>query len=100
VVAVLAAREHEAVPLVAVNDVELYYESHGLGAPLMVLGGLGLNVSEMEALTGPLAERFQVIAVDKRGTGRRQAARPVFDRADGADAAGLMDWLACSTAAI
>jgi 3-oxoadipate enol-lactonase len=62
------------VPLVAVNDVELYYESHGLGAPLMVLGGLGLDVSEMEALTGPLAERFQVIAVDNRGTGR--SAKP------------------------
>jgi len=58
------------VPLIAVNDIELYYESQGPGAPLVVLGGLGLAVSEMGALTGPLAARFRVIAVDNRGTGR------------------------------
>jgi hypothetical protein len=32
------------VPLIAVNGVQLYYESHGSGAPLVVLGGLGLDV--------------------------------------------------------
>jgi pimeloyl-ACP methyl ester carboxylesterase len=58
------------VPLIAANDVQLYYESHGSGAPLVVLGGLGLDVSELGMLTGPLAERFRVIAVDNRGTGR------------------------------
>ena len=35
------------MPLIAVNGIELYYESHGTGAPLLVLGGLGLDVSEM-----------------------------------------------------
>jgi len=32
------------VPLIAVNGVRLYYESHGSGAPLVVQGGLGLDV--------------------------------------------------------
>jgi hypothetical protein len=27
------------VPLIAVNDVELYYQPHGSGAPLVLLGG-------------------------------------------------------------
>lgn len=39
-----------------------------------MLGGLGLDVSQMGRLTGPLAERFQVIAVDNRGAGR--SAKP------------------------
>jgi hypothetical protein len=42
------------MPLIAVNDVELYYESHGSGTPLVLLGGLGLTVSEMGMLAGPL----------------------------------------------
>ena len=50
------------MPLIAVNGIELYYESRGTGAPLLVLGGLGLDVSEMGMLTGPLAARFRVIA--------------------------------------
>ena len=37
------------VPLLQVGDVELYYESHGSGEPLVVIGGLGLAVAEMQA---------------------------------------------------
>jgi pimeloyl-ACP methyl ester carboxylesterase len=82
------------VPLIAVNDIELYYESHGSGAPLVVLGGLGLAVSEMGALTGPLAARFRVIAVDNRGTGRSsKPAGPYSIEQMAADTAGLMDRL-------
>lgn len=62
------------MPLVAVNGIEIYYETHGSGAPLVVLCGLGLDVSEMGRLTGPLAERFTVIAIDNRGAGR--SAKP------------------------
>ena len=82
------------MPLIAVNDIELYYESHGPGAPLVVLGGLGLAVSEMGALTGPLAARFRVIAVDNRGTGRSsKPAGPYSIEQMAADTAGLMDRL-------
>ena len=63
------------MPLVSVNGIELYYEAHGSGAPLVLLGGLGLDVSEMSMLTGPLAASFQVIAADNRGTGRSAARR-------------------------
>ncbi len=58
------------MPLASVNDVELYYESRGVGAPVVVVGGLGLDVSEMTGLTEPLAHRFRVLAVDNRGVGR------------------------------
>ena len=82
------------MPLIAVNDVQLYYESHGSGAPLVVLGGLGLDVSEMGKLTGPLAERFRVITVDNRGTGRSaKPPGPYAIEQMAADVAGLMDRL-------
>jgi pimeloyl-ACP methyl ester carboxylesterase len=88
------------VPLIAVNGIELYYESHGTGAPLVVLGGLGLDVSEMGLLTGPLAARFLVIAADNRGAGR--SAKPAGSytiEQMAADVAGLMDRLELASAA-
>jgi pimeloyl-ACP methyl ester carboxylesterase len=82
------------VPLIAVNGIELYYESHGTGAPLVVLGGLGLDVSEMGMLTGPLAARFRVIAADNRGAGRSaKPPGPYSVEQMAADVAGLMDRL-------
>jgi 3-oxoadipate enol-lactonase len=87
--------EHDAgVPLIALNDVELYYESRGSGVPLVVLGGLGLDVSEMGKLTGPLAARFRVIAVDNRGTGRSaKPPGPYSIEQMAADVVGLLDQL-------
>jgi 3-oxoadipate enol-lactonase len=82
------------VPPIAVNDVELYYESHGSGVPLVLLGGLGLDVSEMGMLIGPLADRFRVIAVDNRGAGRSaKPPGPYSIEQMAADVTGLMDRL-------
>jgi len=82
------------MPLIAVNGIELYYESHGTGAPLVVLAGLGLDVSEMGMLTGPLAARFRVIAADNRGAGRSaKPPGPYSIEQMAADVAGLMDRL-------
>jgi 3-oxoadipate enol-lactonase len=62
------------MPLTLVNDIELYYESHGSGDPLLLVGGLGLAVSEMQPLIEALAAGHRVIAVDNRGAGR--SAKP------------------------
>src|SRR5579871_6643994 len=64
-----------AMPLLKVNDIELYYESHGSGDPLARIGGLGLTVAEMRPLIGALAAGgYRVIAADNRGAG--QSAKP------------------------
>jgi 3-oxoadipate enol-lactonase len=82
------------VPSVAVNGVELYYEARGCGAPLVVLGGLGQDVSEMDMLTRPLAGRFRVIAIDNRGSGRSsKPPGPYTVEQMAAEAAGVMDHL-------
>jgi 3-oxoadipate enol-lactonase len=62
------------MPLTLVNDIELYYESHGSGDPLLLIGGLGLSVSEMQPLIEALAAGHRVIAADNRGAGR--SAKP------------------------
>jgi 3-oxoadipate enol-lactonase len=84
-----------AVPLVSVNDIEIYYESHGSGDPLMMLGGLGLTVSEMRPLLEALAVGgLRVIAVDNRGTGRTSAPPgPYSIEQMAGDTAALLDRL-------
>jgi pimeloyl-ACP methyl ester carboxylesterase len=54
---------------VAVNGVELYYEIHGEGSPLVMLHG-GVNPSDMfGAPLAAMAETHQVIAIHLRGHG-------------------------------
>jgi pimeloyl-ACP methyl ester carboxylesterase len=57
------------MPLLAVNGIELYYESHGSGSPLVLIGGLGLAVSEIQPLIRALSAGCRVIALDNRGAG-------------------------------
>lgn len=62
------------MPLISVNGIELYCESHGSGDPLTIVGGMGGAVSEMQPLIQALAASHRVIAVDNRGSGR--SAKP------------------------
>jgi 3-oxoadipate enol-lactonase len=88
-----------AVPLLQVNDIELYYESHGAGDPLVVIGGLGLAVSEMRPLIEALAAGYRVIAVDNRGAGRSaKPAGPYSIEQMAADVAGLLARIGVSRA--
>jgi pimeloyl-ACP methyl ester carboxylesterase len=63
------------MPSLKVNDVELYYESHGSGDPLVLIGGLGLSVSDLRLLiTAFAAAGYRGIAADNRDAGR--SAKP------------------------
>src|SRR5580765_6616477 len=54
-----------------VNGINLYYETHGTGSPLILLhGGLGSGEMFGAVLLPALAEKHQVIAVDLQGHGR------------------------------
>jgi pimeloyl-ACP methyl ester carboxylesterase len=77
-----------------VNGINLYYETHGSGRPIILLHG-GLGSGEM---FGPvlhlLAERHQVIAVDLQGHGRTaDIDRPIDVRLMADDIAALIDHL-------
>ena len=77
-----------------VNGINLYFETHGSGRPLILLHG-GLGSGEMFGPTIPtLAERHQVIAVDLQGHGRTaDIDRPIDVRLMADDVAALIDHL-------
>jgi pimeloyl-ACP methyl ester carboxylesterase len=77
-----------------VNGINLYYEIHGTGRPLILLHG-GLGSGEMFGPVLPqLAERHQVVAVDLQGHGRTaDIDRPIDIRLMAGDIAALIDHL-------
>jgi pimeloyl-ACP methyl ester carboxylesterase len=81
-----------------VNGINLYYETHGSGRPLILLHG-GLGSGEMFGPVLPLlAERRQVVAVDLQGHGRTaDIDRPIDVRLMAGDIAALIDHLRLAT---
>src|SRR3989440_1657890 len=77
-----------------VNGINLYYEIHGAGRPIIALHG-GLGSGEMFAQVMPqLTARPQVIAPDLQGHGRTaDIDRPIDVRLMADDIAGLIDHL-------
>jgi pimeloyl-ACP methyl ester carboxylesterase len=77
-----------------VNGINLYFETHGAGRPMILLHG-GLGSGEMFGPILPtLAERHQVIAVDLQGHGRTaDIDRPIDVRLMADDIAALIDHL-------
>jgi pimeloyl-ACP methyl ester carboxylesterase len=77
-----------------VNGINLYYEVHGAGRPLILLHG-GLMSGETFGPVLPLlAERHQVVVVDLQGHGRTaDIDRPIDVRLMADDIAALIDHL-------
>jgi len=77
-----------------VNGINLYYETHGTGRPLILLHG-GLGSGEMFGPILPaLAKDHQVIAVDLQGHGRTaDIDRPIDIKLMADDIAALIDHL-------
>jgi pimeloyl-ACP methyl ester carboxylesterase len=77
-----------------VNGINLYFEIHGTGQPLILLhGGLGSGEMFGPTLT-ELAQQHQVIAVDLQGHGRTaDIDRPIDIRLMADDIAALIDHL-------
>ena len=78
----------------SVNGIELYYEIHGSGSPLVLLHG-GLGAIEMFGpLLPALAAHYQVIAVDLQAHGRTaDIDRPISYEAMADDVAALIQSL-------
>ena len=53
----------------AVNGLDMYYEVHGSGEPLVVLHGAFMTIGAMGAVVADLAETRQVIGVELQGHG-------------------------------
>jgi 3-oxoadipate enol-lactonase len=58
------------MPTARVNDINIYYEIHGEGEPLVLIPGLSNDVSDYAAIVPRLSAKFRVIILDNRGAGR------------------------------
>ena len=81
------------MPELQVNGVQLYYEEHGQGPPILCVHGTGGSTLMWAAAVPELARLGRVIVYDRRGCTRSQRPDPydktsVGEHAD--DAAALL----------
>lgn len=80
------------MPTVVTNGINLYYELHGSGEPLVLIAGLGYDGWMWHKMIMGLAEQFQVISFDNRGVGQSdKPAGPYTARMLAADTLGMLD---------
>ena len=83
------------MPLAQVNEVNLYYEVHGQGEPLLLISGTGATCDGWRMFQVPaFAQAFRVIIFDHRGVGQSDKPdEPYSTRGFAADAVDLLDTL-------
>ena len=57
---------------IAANGIQLYFERQGEGPPLLLIAGVASDSASWGPVIEPLAERFDVISIDNRCTGRTE----------------------------
>jgi len=55
------------MPAARINDIDMYYEVHGEGEPLVLIAGLGSGVSLFARSIPIFSKDCEVIAFDNRG---------------------------------
>ncbi|MDH4168628.1 MAG: alpha/beta hydrolase [Acidimicrobiia bacterium] len=89
------------MPFAAVRDLDLYFEIHGSGPPLLVISGTGGDLRTSAPARWPLNERFETCYYDQRGLGQTSQPTAPYSMADYADdAAALLDHLNWPTARV
>jgi len=89
------------MPKAQSNGIELYYEIHGEGKPLVLISGLGYSSWQWHKMVPLLAEKFQVITFDNRGVGQSdKPAGPYTAGMLAQDTVGLLDALKIEKAVI
>ena len=79
------------MPYASVNDLQMYYEVHGDGPPLVLLHGAYMNAEGMRGLAEGLARIRRVIVPDAQGHGRTaDVDRPITYEQMGDDVAALL----------
>ncbi len=86
---------------IAVNNIELAYERHGRGTPLVLLHGFPLDHSIWADVVPLLENDFDLILPDLRGFGQSTTVSSPYSMSEmAADLAGLLDALGLEKAAI
>ncbi len=84
-----------------INDIECYYEIHGTGRPLVLIGGLASDSQTWQLVLDRLKELFRVIIFDNRAVGRtKDAGKPLDIPVMANDTVTLLEHLGVGNAAI
>ena len=80
------------MPKVKVNAINIYYEIYGTGSPLLMILGLGANITWWgKYFIKGLADHFKVVVFDNRGTGQSNNPKSQYTvRTLADDAYGLL----------
>ncbi|HEX3013240.1 MAG TPA: alpha/beta hydrolase [Methanobacterium sp.] len=86
---------------VKVNDINMYYEIHGEGEPLILISGNGGETSQWKDMISMFSKEYKVIPFDNRGAGRTDKPDMEYSiEMMAADVIGLMDVLGIEKAHI
>lgn len=89
------------MPSVKVNNIELYYEVHGEGDPMILISGLAGDSQSWQFAINTFSNHFKTVIFDNRGVGRSDAPAPPYTIEEMAsDVIGLMDFMHISSAHI
>ncbi len=89
------------MPEVKIGDITFYYETHGVGHPVVLIRGLGSNADHWYPQIPALSSSFRVVSYDNRGIGRSDKPDEPFTISTMAeDAVGIMDALGIEKAHI
>jgi 3-oxoadipate enol-lactonase len=89
------------MPQVHVNNIDLYYQVHGSGQPVVFIHGLGSSTRDWELQVAEFSKTFKVITFDLRGHGQSdKPPGPYSMRLFASDTAGLLQALGIESAYI
>lgn len=89
------------MPIIQANGINIEYECHGDGEPLLLIAGLGYDRWMWHKMVPYLADHFKVISYDNRGVGGTdKPAGPYTAQLLADDAAALLHALGISQAVI
>lgn len=66
------------MPFVKVNNLDLYYEVHGKGHPLVFLSGFSTHHKTWLSFVESFEDDFQMILIDNRGSGQTSAPKGAY----------------------
>jgi pimeloyl-ACP methyl ester carboxylesterase len=87
------------MPQVRVGQINMHYEVHGEGEPLLLIASMGCDLDSWRLQTPVFSQKFRVVTFDNRGAGGSDAPDVPYSIAMMADdAVGLMDVLGIENA--
>ena len=78
------------MPFASVNGIEVWFELHGCGQPLLYISGTGNDLRRSPASVLPVNRAFETLHYDQRGLGRTSKPGGEYTMADYADDAAAL----------